>query len=165
MRKITPEKLTAEAFASFGDVVEMRDSVKHFPINHGQTERYHDLAKVDIFGEGGRPAISLFQSKPLPRPLVVKLMERHPLGSQAFYPLSGRPYMVVVAEKGELKPENIRIFLASPTQGVNYHAGTWHHFSLALEDVSDFLVVDRTGEGHNCDEVELAEADQIEIDY
>lgn len=165
MRKVKPEPLTAEAFALFGDVIEMRENVKHFPINHGQTERYHDLAKVEALGENARVITSLFRSKPLPRPLHVKLMERHPLGSQAFYPLSGRPYMVVVAEKGELKPENIRVFLARASQGVNYHAGTWHHFSLALDDVSNFLVIDRAGEGNNCDEVNLAEKDQIQIEY
>jgi len=27
-------------------------------------------------------------------------MERHPLSSEAFFPLSNRPYLVVVAEKG-----------------------------------------------------------------
>ena len=38
---------------------------------------------------------------------------------------------------------------------VNYHAGTWHHPLLALDGISDFLVIDRAGPGNNCDEVEL----------
>ncbi|WP_170836170.1 ureidoglycolate lyase, partial [Pandoraea sp. ISTKB] len=31
----------------------------------------------------------------------------------------------------------------------------WHHPLLALHEVSDFVVVDRGGEGHNCDEQDL----------
>ncbi|TAH47498.1 MAG: ureidoglycolate lyase, partial [Betaproteobacteria bacterium] len=40
-------------------------------------------------------------------------------------------------------------------QGVNYATGVWHHPLLALESVCDFLVLDRSGPGHNCDEVQL----------
>jgi len=70
-------------------------------------------------------------------------------------PLSNSPYLVVVAKPGSFLADNIEVFLAQPTQGVNFHAGTWHHFSLALEAQSDFLVVDRVGQGDNCDEVFL----------
>ena len=87
-------------------------------------------------------------------------MERHPLGSQAFIPLSGRPYLVVV---GRDKPENLEVFLAGPTQGVNYRAGTWHHYSLALEAPSDFLVIDRVGPGENLEEVVLNPQQRIRI--
>ncbi|MFT4799045.1 MAG: ureidoglycolate lyase, partial [Candidatus Azotimanducaceae bacterium] len=86
-----------------------------------------------------------------------RLMERHPLSSQAFMPLSGHPFLVVVAAPGELDPAGITAFLASPQQGVNYHAGTWHHYCLALESTSDFLVVDRIADDENCDEVQLKE--------
>ena len=90
-------------------------------------------------------------------------MERHPLGSQAFVPLNGRPYLVAVAAGGELDPARIEVFLAAGDQGVNYAAGTWHHYSLALEAESDFLVIDRAGPGENLDEVELSDADWIEV--
>jgi ureidoglycolate lyase len=79
------------------------------------------------------------------------MMERHPLGSQAFIPMSNQPYVVVVAPSGELDTSKIEVFLASSKQGVNYHKGTWHHFCLALNQESDFLVVDRGGKGDNCD--------------
>jgi ureidoglycolate lyase len=57
----------------------------------------------------------------------------------------------VVAPKGVLDTAKIEVFLANSQQGVNYHKGTWHHYCLALNQVSDFLVIDRGGEGHNCD--------------
>lgn len=149
------EKLTAKEFAPFGDVIEATPSAQHFSINYGNTQRFHDLAKIDVTNGGGRAGISIFRSAPLPMPIQIRLLERHPLSSQAFYPLSQHPYLVVVAPPGELQESAIRIFLAQPGQGVNYHAGTWHHFCLALEAESEFLVVDRIGPGTNCEEVYL----------
>jgi ureidoglycolate lyase len=90
-------------------------------------------------------------------------MEVHPLSSQAFFPLSGRPYLVVVAGPGEFEAQNLRVFLAGSHQGVNYRRGCWHHYSLALDSTSDFLVIDREGPGNNCQEVFLDE--EIVIDY
>lgn len=145
------EPLTSESFAEFGDVIET-EGKPNFLINDGSTIRYHDLAKIDV-GEEGRALVNIFRATPLDYPLNVKMVERHPVGSQAFVPLSGRSYLVLVGPKGEsVKPGLLRAFLASGRQGVNYHPGTWHHPILALNQVSDFLVIDRGGEGSNCDE-------------
>jgi ureidoglycolate lyase len=162
-RLLKPEPLTAKAFAPHGDVIECLAAAEKRDINYGNTVRFHDLAKLDLTREKGSPIVSIFRSTPLPRPVPIKIMERHPLSSQAFYPLSGNPYLVVVAGQGAFNPANIKVFLASPTQGVNYHPGTWHHFSLALDKVSDFLVIDRDGPGDNCDEV--AVGDGVFVDY
>jgi len=162
MRRVTPRPLTADAFAPYGEVISARDGVEQYPINYGATTRFNALARVDAAAEGGAPVISIFRSTPLPE-LVLKIMERHPLGSQAFMPLNGQPYLVAVAPAGELDPASIEVFLAAGDQGVNYAAGTWHHYSLALGEVSDFLVVDRAGPGENLDEVELSETDQIVV--
>lgn len=152
--------LTKDAFAPFGDVIETEGS-DHFLINNGSTRRYHDLAKVEMLNDG-HALINIFQATPLEYPLSVKMVERHPFGSQAFIPLSGRPYLVLVAKAGEsVEPSDLTAFIASPGQGVNYRVGTWHHPVLALEAVSDFLVVDRGGEGHNCDEIFFDEASEI----
>jgi ureidoglycolate lyase len=163
-RLIKPEPLTAAAFAPYGDVIECVES-KQTSINYGHTDCFHDLARLELTAEGGRPIVRIFRSTPVPRPVHVKIMERHQLSSQAFYPLSNRPYLVVVAERGSFDPKKVRVFLAGAKQGVNYHAGTWHHFSLALEDVSEFMVLDRDGPGDNCDEVSLEGENAIIIDY
>lgn len=153
--KIIPQILTQQAFAAFGDVIEVSDNSRHFAINDGFTERYHDLAAVDVTNNQGRTLINIFRSTPLAQPIAIKMMERHPLSSQAFIPMGEQSYLVVVAPKGELNADLIQVFLASSEQGVNYHAGTWHHYCLALHQASDFLVVDRGGEGDNCDVITL----------
>ena len=163
MREVTPEPLTAEAFAPFGDVIEASDRAEAMPINYGWTTRFNDLANLDTADQGGRTIVSLFRSKPL-EPLVLKVFERHPLGSQAFVPLQGRPYLVAVAPPGEFDPAAVRLFRAAASQGVNYAKGVWHHFLLALEAESDFLVIDRDGAmGENLDELELAQRDWIAV--
>lgn len=149
------QPLTREAFAPFGEVIEASDAVQHFTINAGNTERYHDLARIEP-GADGRVIVSIFRGQPRALPFRVRMMERHPKASQAFIPMSGKPYLVVVAPAGEPpKVEDLRVFLARGDQGVNYATGVWHHPLLALEAVCDFLVVDRSGPGHNCDEVLL----------
>ncbi len=153
--RLRVEPLTIEAFRPFGEVLEASDAVRHFTINGGNTERYHDLARLEP-GADGRLIVSIFRGLPRSLPFTVSMMERHPKASQAFFPLSGRPYLVVVAPPGEAPTAaTLRCFLAGPQQGVNYATGTWHHPLLALDAVSDFLVLDRAGEGPNCDEVTL----------
>jgi ureidoglycolate lyase len=154
-KQITPELLTCENFAPFGDVIEVNDNAKNFSINDGFTQRYHDLAAVDVTQENGRTLINIFRSTPLVQPVSINMMERHPLSSQAFIPMGQHPFLVVVAPKGELDTTRIRVFLASSNQGVNYHKGTWHHYCLALHQVSDFIVIDRGGAGDNCNTVKL----------
>ncbi|NRA72887.1 MAG: ureidoglycolate lyase [Gammaproteobacteria bacterium] len=147
--------LTSEAFSAFGDVIETSASTNNFAINGGITQRYHDLAKIDVSDQQGHAIISIFRSNPLPQPIAIKMMERHPYGSQAFIPMGDNPYLIVVAPAGEFDANSIEVFIANSNQGINYHKGTWHHFCLALDGESDFLVVDRGGEGDNCDVLEL----------
>lgn len=156
MIELAIEPLTHAAFAPFGELIEAGEAVRHYPINAGNTERYHDLARLDA-GPDGRLILSIFRAQPRSLPFRVTMLERHPLGSQAFMPLSGKPYLVVVAAPG-LTPTaaDLRGFLARGDQGVNYAAGTWHHPLLALDTVCDFLVLDRSGSGANCEEFSLA---------
>ncbi|AXE98210.1 ureidoglycolate lyase [Paraburkholderia hospita] len=157
MKTLAIEPLTREAFAPFGDVIEL-EGAKQIPINLGTTIRYHDLANVDVTNEGGRTLVNLFRGQARVLPFEITMMERHPLGSQAFIPLNDKPYLVVVAPAGELDESKIRAFVTSGWQGVNYAKGVWHHPLLALGDVSDFIVVDRGGDGHNLNEQNLRES-------
>jgi ureidoglycolate lyase len=148
---ITIEPLTREAFAPFGQVIAI-EGAHHYPINGGMTERYHDLARVELGGPDPRPMISIFRGRPYALPLALRLVERHPLGSQAFYPLSLRPFLVIVAIDRHGTPEAPRAFLTAPGQGVNIAMNTWHGVLTPLEAESDFLVVDRGGPGNNLEE-------------
>lgn len=151
MRTLRPEPLTAAAFAPFGDVIELAGA-QQMPINAGTTVRFHDLAKVDVGADGGRTLINLFRAQPREEPVRLTLMERHPLGSQAFLPLVEAPYYVVVAEDDHGRPGALRAFVSSGGQGVNYARNVWHHPLLALGAVRDFIVVDRGGAGVNLEE-------------
>lgn len=162
--RIKPAPLTAEAFAPFGDVLECATARALRHINYGQTDRYHDMAQLDLAREGGKATVSIFRTRPVPRPISIKVMERHPLSSQAFFPLDNRPYLVLVAPAGVFDAADMKAFVANGRQGVNYRAGTWHHYSLALDVESDFLVIDRDGPEKNCDEFFLDDGAAV-IDY
>jgi ureidoglycolate lyase len=162
MRLLTPEPLTAEAFAPFGSVIEASDDAVKLDINQGHAIRYDRLAEIDVADEGGVGAISLFRAQPLDE-LVLRMFERHPFGSQSFVPLSGRPYLVAVAPTGAFDVAKVRLFHAEGHQGVHYKKGVWHHFLLVLDAQSDFLVVDRAGPGDNCEEIALAPGDEIRV--
>src|SRR6185437_1987856 len=149
------EPLTAEVFAPFGDVIQTAGRAPRV-INEGTCERFDDLASVDVLANGGRPLMSIFKAAPRPLPFEVRVLERHPLSSQAFYPLDGVPFLVVVADDGDAGTpwsNRIRAFRAAGDQGVSYRRNTWHHALLAIGQTSRFLVVDRGGPGENCDEV------------
>jgi ureidoglycolate lyase len=155
MHRLEISPLTRAAFAPFGDVIET-DGAHHYPINQGSTIRFHDLARVDVAEGEGRTLLNLFRATPLPLPIEIRLLERHPLGSQAFIPLGERRFLVVVADNvATPSAEHLHAFLSNGRQGMNYRRNTWHHFVLALDQVTDFLVIDRGGPGENCEEIQL----------
>jgi len=152
---LIPQPLTAAAFAEYGDVISIDDSIGEL-INDGNTQKFADLAAVDTSADDGRTAVHIYRSQPLSLPLTIEVMERHPLSSQAFMPLHSRPFLVIVAAAGEsLKSESVRAFLSNGTQGVNLKRGTWHHYQVSLQEVSDYLVIDRMGPGTNFEERRL----------
>jgi ureidoglycolate lyase len=154
------EPLTRSAFAPFGEVIEL-DGARHYTINDGYAERYHDLARLDVVEAGGRPLLNIFRAKPRELPLRIRMVERHPLSSQAFLPLAPTPFLVVVAPPGRAPdPSDLRAFVTRGQQGLNYARGTWHHPLIAIGRPGDFLVVDRGGADENCDEVQF---DTVEI--
>ena len=153
MRQLKPQALTPDVFAPFGEVIEMQGHPS-IAINQGFALRFNDLAGVDVAMEGGATNISLFLSQPRPVPIEIKLMERHPLGSQTFIPLQGRPWLVLVCEDVH-DLDSYRAFAASGMQGINYARNTWHHPLLVHDADSRFLIVDRKGPGNNLEEVWL----------
>lgn len=140
------EPLTPESFAPFGTVIEA-DPATAVEINAGYTTRFHALAEAAV-GDG-HAILSIFRGRP--RELNIGMLERHPLGSQAFVPLGGQPWLAVVADKPDLA--SCRAFHCRGDQGLQYDVNVWHHPLLVLGDAQDFLIVDREGDGNNLEEV------------
>ena len=156
---IAAEPLTAAAFAPFGDVLDMAGAPDRL-INRGLCGRWHDRARLD-FG-AGRAGISVFRAEPRSLPLRLDMVERHPLGSQAFLPMTEHPFLVVVAEGREAVPGRIRAFVTAPGQGINLLRGCWHGVLTPLHAPGLFAVVDRIapegeGAGENLEEWWLPE--------
>lgn len=149
-RTIRTEPLTAEAFAPFGDVLEVKGAPDRL-INQDLCGRYHDRARLD-FGTGGRAGLSLFNAVPRALPYTLDMVERHPEGSQAFLPMTAAPFLVIVALDAGGVPGTPRAFLTVPGQGVNYHRGTWHGVLTPLSAPGLFAVVDRIGTTPNLEE-------------
>lgn len=160
---LTIEPLTKAAFARFGEVIEM-DGAETRSINEGFATRFHALARIDVSAGRGKPIVSLFRATRRPMPFRIGMLERHPLGSQAFFPLSSDDWLVVAAE-GSDTPNlaTLRCFRARGDQGVNYACGAWHFPVLVLAARQDFLVVDREGAGSNLEEHTFAAGSEVEI--
>ena len=156
MHQLTPAPLTKDGFAPFGDVVEI-DGAAAIEINQGFARRFNGLADIDVASDGAAVNISLFDARPRPQPIAIKLMERHPRGTQLFMPLQDKPWLVVVCADPR-DPASYRAFAATGRQGVNYARNVWHHPLLILGQHSGegerFMVVDRTGQD-NLEEVWL----------
>lgn len=162
-RTITARPLTRENFAPFGQVLETGNWQNHYPINNGKCERFHALCEAEATGTDARVILSIFKGTPYALPLMLTMVERHPFGSQAFMPLSPRPFLVIVAPNTPDGPGEPQAFIAAPGQGVNYPRGLWHGVLTPMGEPQDFLVVDRAGVEKNLEEHFFAEPYEIHL--
>ncbi len=160
MTVVLTQPLTAGAFAPFGDVLEAAGDPT-MQINQDMCERFHDRAKLD-FGNG-RAGISIFRSKTRSLPYQLDMVERHPMGSQAFIPMSQHPFLIIVASDKAGVPTNPLAFISDKGQAINLHKGTWHGVLTPLNKPGVFAVIDRIGEGNNLEEYYFDTPYQIEI--
>ena len=149
MMSIFPQPLTIAAFAPFGDVLDAAGTPDRM-INAGLCARFHDRARIDI--AEGRAGLSVFHAVARSLPYAFDLVERHPLGSQAFVPMTQAPFLVIVAPDEQGTPGTPRAFLTNGAQGINLHRGTWHGVLTPLQAPGLFAVLDRIGEGANLEE-------------
>jgi ureidoglycolate lyase len=158
------EPLTKERFAVYGDVIETsRDASDG--MNEARFERFDDLCRVDLIKDG-QVAVSIARCRtPTSLPLRLDMVERHPLGSQAFIPLSPCKMVIVVAPPEEsVDASALRAFVSNGRQGINYHRGTWHMPLISLQAGQEYLIIDRGGNEANCDQHTLDEAILLEAD-
>ncbi len=154
---ITYEKLTVEAFAPYGEVISKQQN-KLLDMNGGMADNYRAVGHANTKADNGETVISIVVSKQYPIPFTMGVVERHPLGSQAFIPQSNTPFIVIVAEAGEWQgSESLKAFITDGSQGINYHIGTWHCPLLTPYGETDFICIDRQGEGNNCEVIQLTD--------
>ena len=145
---ITPIPITKENFAKYGDMISTKD-IKPLEINNGYAKRYDGIANLNTSSDNGETTISIFSALKRNFPMKIDMMEKHPLGSQAFIPMKETTFLVFVAPKEKrLDLNKIEAFIIPPGIGVNYNPGTWHFPLISTEDMN-FLVVDRKGSGNN----------------
>jgi len=145
---INPKPISKENFSKYGDVITTKD-IKPLEINNGYAKRFDGIANLDTSIDGGETTICIFSALKRSFPMKIDMMEKHPLGSQAFIPMQETTFLVLVAPTGD-KPDinKIESFIVPPDIGVNYNPGIWHFPLISTKDMN-FLVVDRKGSGNN----------------
>jgi len=145
---IKPKKITRKNFKKFGDLISTK-KIKPININNGYAKRFNNLCKINTSIKKGNAIMSIFSAKKRKFPMKIEMMEKHPLGSQAFVPMSETKFLVFVAPKGK-KPntKKIQSFIVPKQTGINYKPGIWH-FPLISTKSMNFLVIDRKGKGNN----------------
>ena len=160
---INPKPITKENFSKFGDMITTAD-IKPIEINEGYAKRFDGIANLNTSKDNGETTICIFSALKRSFPMKIDMMEKHPLGSQAFIPMKQTTFLALVAPEGN-KPDldKIEAFIIPPEIGVNYNPGTWHFPLIATEDMN-FLVVDRKGSGDNL-VIENIEKEEVILKY
>ena len=145
---IKPVKISRSNFSSYGDLIST-DDINPMNINEGYAKRFDNLANLDTSKDSGKTIVSIFSALKRTFPMKIHMMEKHPLGTQAFIPMKETTFLAFVAPSGE-SPEidKIQSFIIPPKRGINYKPGIWHFPLISTENIN-FLVIDRKGSGDN----------------
>jgi len=145
---IKPVMISRSNFSSYGDLIST-DDINPMNINEGYAKRFDNLANLDTSKDSGKTIVSIFSALKRTFPMKIHMMEKHPLGTQAFIPMKETTFLAFVAPSGE-SPEidKIQSFVIPPKRGINYKPGIWHFPLISTENIN-FLVIDRKGSGDN----------------
>jgi len=158
-----PVDISKENFSTYGDLIST-NNVKPIDINNGYAKRFDNLANINTLKDQGKTIVSIFAALKRNFPMKIDMMEKHPLGSQAFIPMKETTFLAFVApQNNNLEIEKIESFIIPPGIGINYKPGTWH-FPLISTENMNFLIVDRQGPGNNLI-IEDLEKEKIILEY
>ena len=158
------EPISSGLFSDFGQIIHESSIDEFTSINRGYTKKYGTDTVIDTDDEGGKSIVSIYETKPIALPFRLREMERHPLSSQTFIKIDPNPSIAVVCKAGECEIHNLKAFLVGPQESISFGKGTWHHFNLCLEAPTRFIVIEREGEGLNCDEFHIPDNVAITIE-
>ncbi|MEM7568178.1 MAG: ureidoglycolate lyase [Pseudomonadota bacterium] len=138
-RTIDIKPASAEDLAPYGTLIATDQSVPKLPITF-----YDGAVEVRVpgtFESEGKPQLTVCRVQP--RPLVIDYMERHPLHTQSFVPLGGKPFVVVFGKPSEEMPgpDDLEAFVFDGSSGFMMNKDVWHEFPFALEDDTDLIVL------------------------
>ena len=160
---IKPIEITRVNFAAYGDLISS-NAIKPMDINAGYAKRFDDLAKINTSKDKGETVVSIFSALKRSFPMKIDMMEKHPLGSQAFVPMKETIFLSFVAPPGDAPEINkIQSFIIPTKMGINYKPGIWHFPLISTED-TNFLVIDRKGSGENLT-IHKFEKEEIILEY
>ena len=132
--QIDLQPLTQEAFAPFGDVIDV-------PNEPGR--QYYENALGNLRPDAHASLSMSLKAETPDRPLEAALLERHEFSSQTFVPIDVARWLIVVApHAGAGGPDlaGVKAFIATGQQGVTYKPDTWHHGLTVLDRPGRFAV-------------------------
>ena len=101
------------------------------------------------------PTMAIYRCRPQPSPVLVPLLERHPLSSQTFLALQVARWLVVVAPAGpdgSPDPAAVLAFVAGSSHGITYAAGVWHSPLIAVDQPAELaMLMWETGGSADCE--------------
>ena len=161
MRRLLPRRFDGGAFAPYGIVIATEGRASE-PINAGTTQRFSDLAALDLRSPERDPVLGIYVARARAFPLRIEKLERHRQAAQVFLPLGPQRFIVVVAPGGDSPQwDRLEAFVTSPGQGVSLRRGCWHHGLVALGDGDRFAVIE--GGNYRDDTQEAAAPGAIEL--
>ena len=174
------EPISSGLFSDFGQIIHETRVDEFVSINRGYTKKFATDTVIDTDEEGGKPIISIYETQPIGLPFRLREMERHPLSSQTFIKIDPNPSIAIVCKSGEFERltssgvvanrtefeiDDLKAFLVGPKQSISFGKGTWHHFNLCLDAPTRFIVIEREGQGLNCDEFHIPDDVAITIEH
>jgi ureidoglycolate lyase len=117
-REILIAPLTGEAFAPFGEVLEATGDPDRI-INQGLCGRFTTAPRSISWRGAGDQPLQIRGAEPA---LRLEMVERHPLGSQAFLPMSLGPVPRDRRPGRGRRPGTPLAFRTAPGQGINLTA-------------------------------------------
>lgn len=152
---IRAEPLTTVRFAPFGTVADAGGANSGRSVNQGRARRVPGIDGLSHESAAATPVLDFYRIAPSTLPFAVTCLERHPLSSQVFVPMTPASFMVVVAAEDRGRPDLSRVmaFIGDGTQVVHYRPGTWHAPMVALgAPCLMTMLMWQTGDTRDCEE-------------
>lgn len=162
--KINFKEITKDNFSIYGDLITTRNKISE-NINKNTTQSFFDLANIEILGEDKNVRLNIFNSKKRIFPIIIDMLEMHPLSSQVFLPMSITNFIVLVAPINT-KPDlsKIEYFKISNGDGINFKSGVWHFPLISIND-AQFITIDKKFAEKNIEIYKFTEEEKFVLNY